>query len=259
MKNYSSKIFKLGNLPDIWLFDCGEGTQSLSKNRIKSNRVSKIFISNFNTSNITGLIGLLATFNLGGRTKLISIYGPDNFRRYLFNILKYSQTNFSFKIKIIDINKNIIYHNQILRLYILPTYNFNKVFAYKIIEKQKSGKFQTEKAKLYDLRPSFIYKQLKNGEVFILFDGTTINGRGEDFCYNPLVGTKTVITSKELNCRITAEFMWDTDYCAMEFIDIYHMHLYNQYIFINNQIIKKLLIKYYYEGKFLLIYSDYNI
>lgn len=59
----------------LFLIDCGEGTQvQFRRSRQKFSRLSAIFVSHLHGDHIFGLIGLLSTFSLAGRTAPLHIY-----------------------------------------------------------------------------------------------------------------------------------------------------------------------------------------
>lgn len=74
------------NLSAIWmgyedtnlLFDCGEGTQrQLQKSGVSYMAIDHIFITHWHADHWAGIIGLMQTMNLEGRTKALHIYGPN--------------------------------------------------------------------------------------------------------------------------------------------------------------------------------------
>nr|YP_010330121.1 hypothetical protein MW505_pgp160 [Porphyridium aerugineum]UNJ17837.1 hypothetical protein [Porphyridium aerugineum] len=224
--NYnSSTVFQQQRIADIWLFNCIEGTQRmLSKEKIKVNHISKIFLSDFTINNFNGLIGLIATFNLAGRNQPLNIYAPKELNSYLFAIIKYSQTNFSFQIILRDINKNLVYCNSNFCFYILKIHKYNNHYIYKIIEKQRAGQFKIDKALNYGLRPSIIYKKLKNKINFISFNGISL--QGEDFCLNSTMGSKNIISPNYFSSRYIYQYQWNKIQKNNNNIKIYNLMLF---------------------------------
>ena len=72
----TAQILSVGN--ELILIDCGEGTQMrMLSNNIKSNKISKIFISHLHGDHYFGLIGLLTRFSLHNRNEPIDLFGPE--------------------------------------------------------------------------------------------------------------------------------------------------------------------------------------
>ena len=75
-RNLSAQVIAYGE--QLMLIDCGEGTQiTLKKLKIKTNRISHIFISHLHGDHYLGLVGLLSTFHLQGRTNELHLYGQQ--------------------------------------------------------------------------------------------------------------------------------------------------------------------------------------
>lgn len=61
----------------LFMIDCAEGSQLLlRKQKLKFSRLNHIFISHLHGDHCFGLIGLLSTFDLLGRTAKLHIYSP---------------------------------------------------------------------------------------------------------------------------------------------------------------------------------------
>ena len=61
----------------LFLVDCGEGTQmQLRRSRIRFTKISAVFISHLHGDHCFGLIGMLSTFGLLGRTARLAVYAP---------------------------------------------------------------------------------------------------------------------------------------------------------------------------------------
>ena len=90
-RNPSSQLLNINDR--YFLIDCGEGTQiQLLRNGIKAQRIEHIFISHLHGDHYLGLIGLLSSLHLNGRTKPMNLYGPPELKEILDIQFEYSQT-----------------------------------------------------------------------------------------------------------------------------------------------------------------------
>ena len=86
----------------FFLIDCGEATQiQLRKFKLKFQRINNIFISHLHGDHYLGLIGLLSSMHLLGRTVDLHLYCPPELEEIIQVQFKYSQTTLRF---------NIVYH-----------------------------------------------------------------------------------------------------------------------------------------------------
>jgi ribonuclease Z len=83
--NPTSQVLEIRN--SLFLIDCGEGTQvQLRKNKVKFSKINHIFISHLHGDHFYGLIGLVSTFMLLGRTTDLHIYGQKELKKsYYYN------------------------------------------------------------------------------------------------------------------------------------------------------------------------------
>ena len=59
------------------MIDCGEGTQvQLRRSRIRFTKIGAVFISHLHGDHCFGLIGMISTFGLLGRTAALHVYAP---------------------------------------------------------------------------------------------------------------------------------------------------------------------------------------
>ena len=69
---------------DLFLFDCGEGTQvSLKMLSLKWKKINAIFISHMHADHVTGLPGMLMLSSQVDRTDPLYIFGPDRLKEYV--------------------------------------------------------------------------------------------------------------------------------------------------------------------------------
>ncbi|MBE7174934.1 MAG: ribonuclease Z [Mucilaginibacter polytrichastri] len=82
-----------------YLIDCGEGTQQqLLRFDLKSSRIDHIFISHLHGDHYLGLIGLLSSLHLNGRTKPLLLFAPPELKEIIELHFKYSETVLQYEI-----------------------------------------------------------------------------------------------------------------------------------------------------------------
>lgn len=84
----------------FFLIDCGEATQiQLRKYKIKFQKINHIFISHLHGDHFFGLMGLLSSTHLLGRTNELHLYCPPELQEIIEVQFKHSQTYLKYKIE----------------------------------------------------------------------------------------------------------------------------------------------------------------
>lgn len=199
-RNVSSIALRLPQRSEVWLFDCGEGTQhQLLRSDLKLSQITRIFITHMHGDHIYGLMGLLASCGLAGNPSRIDIYGPPKLEDYLKACSRYSQTHFSYPIKVHAVKPGLVCQDDNFSVYCAPLTHRVPAFGYRITEKDKPGQFNVKKAQSLGIPPGPIYGQLKRGEVVELSDGRRI--RGVDLCGPTQAGRKFVYCTDTIFCE----------------------------------------------------------
>ena len=195
-RNVSSLALKLSQSSEVWLFDCGEGTQhQIMKSNIKSSQIKKIFITHMHGDHIYGLPGLLATLGLSGNSKGIEIYGPSELEVFINAALSNSFCKLSYPLHFVKV-ENFASENKFLfendKIEVNCTCLKHKIpsYGYRVSEKAKPGIFDIKKAESLKILPGPIYSELQQGKKVILDDGRTIDGK--EFCGPPRKGESFV-------------------------------------------------------------------
>lgn len=83
----------------LFMIDCGEGTQQQFRHtHLKFSRLHHIFISHLHGDHCFGLIGLISTFNMLGRTNALHIYGPSGIEDFLRPQIHFFCPTIAFKV-----------------------------------------------------------------------------------------------------------------------------------------------------------------
>lgn len=94
-RNHTSQVIRYGQ--ELLLLDCGEGTQiQLRKYKVKSSRITHIFISHLHGDHYLGLVGLLSSYNLAKRSKPLTIFGPQGLDDIITTNFRWSNTKLGY-------------------------------------------------------------------------------------------------------------------------------------------------------------------
>ncbi len=201
----SSWALRLPQRAEIWLFDCGEGTQhQFLRSEFKASQIRRIFITHMHGDHIFGLMGLLASCGLAGNPQQqVDIYGPPKLNEYLQACRRYSQTHFSFPIKVHTVQPGLVYEDAEFSVHCNLLEHRVPAYGYRVAEKDRPGRFDVKRATALGIPSGPLYGKLKRGEVITLPDGRRING--SDLCGPPLIGRKVAYCTDTIYCESAIE------------------------------------------------------
>ena len=151
------------------LIDCGEATQNQLLNfGLKANRIDQIFISHLHGDHYLGLVGLLSSLHLNGRTKPMDVFGPAELKEIIDLQFKHSQTIIRYPINFrptSDDKRYKIFENYDLVVDSFPLDHRIPCTGFIFTEKQRLRKMI--KSKIDDLAiPAEMIPLIKNGQSF---------------------------------------------------------------------------------------------
>ncbi|MEL6927351.1 MAG: ribonuclease Z [Cyanobacteria bacterium J06600_6] len=209
-RNVSSVALRLPQRAEVWLFDCGEGTQhQLQRSDIKSSQIRRIFVTHMHGDHTFGLMGLIASCGLAGTGQPIDIYGPEGLKEYLLTTAKYSYMNFGDRLRIHTVKTGVLYEDDEFIVSCRLLKHRIPAHGYRVEEKDRPGMFNIDKAKALGIPPGPVYGKLKQGQVVTLADGRKINGK--DLCGQAEEGRKFVYCTDTVFCDAAVELSQDAD------------------------------------------------
>lgn len=200
-RNVSSIALRLPQRAEVWLFDCGEGTQhQLLRSDVKISQLTRIFITHLHGDHIFGLMGLLASCGLASTGQAIMLYGPPGLADYLKACSKYSSTYLNHRIQVQTIHENgLLYEDEEFRVSCGLLKHRIPAYGYRIEEKDRPGRFQIEKAQALGIPSGPLYGKLKRGENVTLPNGKRLQGK--DFCDPTESGRKLAYCTDTVFCE----------------------------------------------------------
>lgn len=173
--NPTSQVLEIRN--HIFLIDCGEGTQvQLRKNKIKFNRIKRIFISHLHGDHYFGLAGLISTFRLLTRETDLHIYGPKGLKDVITLQMKLADSWTNYKIvfhELTSTESELIFEDDNVEVYTIPL--DHRVYTNGFLFKEKENERKLILGEVEDANISVAYyRKLKQGFDVVNEDGVLI-------------------------------------------------------------------------------------
>jgi ribonuclease Z len=181
-RNVSAVALRLPQRSELWLFDCGEGTQhQFLRSDLRVSQLRRIFVTHMHGDHVFGLPGLLASLGLAGTCSGIDLYGPDPLRDYLEGVLRTSSTRIGYPLRSHRVKEaarsgSLLLDDGDISVRCTPLTHRVPAYAYRVDQKPRPGRFDVEKARALGIPPGPIYAELKAGRSVSLDDGRLING-----------------------------------------------------------------------------------
>lgn len=159
------------------MIDCGEGAQmQLRRTHIHFNKISAVFISHIHGDHCFGLIGLISTFGMLGRTSPLHVYAPEDFRKILDIQMETFCSGLEYDVIFhsIDTTKQtVIYDDRTLSVETIPLQHRIPCCGYLFREKPSLPHIRRDMIDFYGIPQSQI-NNIKNGASWVTEDGKTI-------------------------------------------------------------------------------------
>lgn len=166
---------------DYFLIDCGEGTQyRLMENHLRPGRLKYIFISHLHGDHYFGLVPLLSSLNLSGRTDDLWLFGPRGLWEIITVQFRYSDTRLNYPIHFQETDPSQpqqIFDHPNVQVETIPLQHRIDCTGFLFREKGRKRKLIAEKLPA-DLPVSY-YRQLKDGNDILDEQGQVLYSVGE--------------------------------------------------------------------------------
>ena len=161
----------------LFLVDCGEGTLiQLNRYKIKFHRINHIFISHLHGDHYLGVLGLLSTMHLQGRTIPVNLFCPPPLKEIIEIQLKHSETVLRFPINYYMLDSKIqevIYHDDDIEVSTIILNHRIPCTGFLFKEKPRNRKLIKDQLQKFSI-PMVAYQDLKNGLDYIDQNGKVI-------------------------------------------------------------------------------------
>ena len=160
-----------------FLIDCGEGTQlNMARMGLRTPRLDHIFISHLHGDHCFGLIGMLSTWGMLGRTRSITIHAQPDMERLMRPWLDYFCQRMTYEVRFESIHPHrheVIYEDRTLTVTSLPLRHRVPCCGFLFEEKERLPHIRKELIEAYAI-PLAAIPAIKEGAGFTTDDGRYI-------------------------------------------------------------------------------------
>lgn len=195
---------------DLFLFDCGEGTQvSLKMLNLRWKKIDSIFISHMHADHVTGLPGMLMLSSQVDRTEPLFIYGPARLKEYVEQTRRILDMYINYEIVVVPVEPGTVLETEEFSINAFALDHTKPCLGYSIVEKDRKGEFFPEKAKTLGVPQGPMWGMLQKGSPVVLPDGRVV-GPG-DVMGPPRSGRKFSYVTDSLYFKEISDYVHDSD------------------------------------------------
>lgn len=162
----------------LFMIDCGEGAQlQFRKSHLKFSRLNHIFISHLHGDHCFGLLGLISTLNLLGRTAELHIHSPKGLETLLTPMLDFFNRQMTYKILFHEFDTKEpmqIYEDRSLTVTTIPLRHRMPCCGFLFAEKRCPNHIIREMVDFYQV-PVYELNRIKNGADYVTSEGKTVS------------------------------------------------------------------------------------
>lgn len=161
----------------LFMIDCGEGAQlQFRKSRLKFSRLNTIFISHLHGDHCFGLLGLISTLNLLGRTAELHIYSPKGLEELMTPMLDFFNHQMTYKVLFHEFEtkeQSLIYEDRSITVTTIPLRHRMPCCGFLFAEKQRPNHILRDMVDFYQV-PVYELNRIKNGADYVTPEGEVI-------------------------------------------------------------------------------------
>ena len=188
---------------ELFLVDCGEGTQRQMIRFGTGFDVDAIFFTHFHADHYLGAIGFLRTLSMLGRELPLDVYGPRPARRLLDVMLFTGTEKLAFEVRIHEVAPGELVRRDGCAMAAFETDHRIPAVGWALVEDERPGRFHPEKAAALGVPKGPLFGALQHGHEVTLEGGRLV--RPEEVVEATRRGRRVVVTGDTRPCAGTVE------------------------------------------------------
>lgn len=200
---------------ETMLIDCGEGTQRQMMRYGVSFSLSDIFFTHFHADHVIGVIGLMRTMALQGRTEELRLWGPKGAGRHLKRAEQFGVDRLTFPVLITELDHlEKVSRKEYSIVPFAVEHGPGPAMGYALAEDDRKGRFDPDRAREIGIPEGPLWGRIHRGEPVTLADGRVI--QPSELVGPPRAGRTVVVTGDTRPCDNTVDAARDADLLVHE-------------------------------------------
>jgi ribonuclease Z len=188
---------------ELYLVDCGEGTQRQMIRFGTGFDVAAIFFTHFHADHYLGAIGFLRTLSMQGREAPIDLYGPRPARQLLDVMLFTGTERLTFDVRIHEVAPGEAVRRDGCTFVPYATEHKITSCGWGLVEDERPGRFHPDRAAALGVPGGPDYGRLQHGQAVTLPDGRVV--LPEQVVEPSRRGRRLVVSGDTRPCAATVE------------------------------------------------------
>jgi ribonuclease Z len=161
---------------ETMLFDCGEGTQRQMMRYGISFVLEDIFFTHLHADHVIGVIGLMRTMALQGRTEALRLWGPRGSSRHLRRASEFGVERVGFRVDVTEVQAGeTIKRNGYVIEPFAADHGGGPSLGFALVEEERRGRFNPDLAREIGIPEGPLWGRLHRGEAVTLPDGRVVD------------------------------------------------------------------------------------
>ncbi len=161
----------------FFMVDCGEGAQmQLRRTHVHFAKINAIFISHLHGDHCFGLLGLLSTFGMLGRTANLKVYAPTDYEKLFKQQLDFFMQGLEYKVEFVPVDtekSQVVYEDRSVTVETIPLQHRVPCCGYLFREKPTLPHIRRDMIDYYEIPTSQI-NNIKNGADWVDSEGNVV-------------------------------------------------------------------------------------
>ena len=161
---------------ETFLVDCGEGTQRQMMRYGISFNLGDILFTHYHADHVLGVVGLLRTLQLQGRTDPLRLWGPVGLGRLLRLAESFGGERWGFAVETTELEPGASIKRTGYEIASFPVdHRGSRSFGYALVEETRLGRFNPDLARSLGIPEGPLWGRLHRGQTVTLDDGRIID------------------------------------------------------------------------------------